>query len=198
MFYFVMLRALRLLTGFTAFFLVRQIAAQAPQAPQALRAPETAVAPAALLREFGTSPLASDITFPVAKDVQYRLAWAVRIAPDSAGRVLPDLKKPANFLYLAGIHGIPTANIRLAVVISGPATAAVMKNEAYKAANGVDNASAAILEALNAAGVEIVVCGEALIAKRISRGDVLPFVKVAPTAAMALATLGAQGYTIMP
>ena len=39
-------------------------------------------------------------------------------------------------------------------------------------------------------------CGEALINRKLDRRDLLPFVKVAPTATMALATLHTEGYAI--
>jgi intracellular sulfur oxidation DsrE/DsrF family protein len=44
--------------------------------------------------------------------------------------------------------------------------------------------------------VQVIVCGEALINRKLSRDDLLPFVKIAPTASLALATLHAQGYAV--
>ena len=48
----------------------------------------------------------------------------------------------------------------------------------------------------DANGVQIIVCGQALINRKLASSDLLPFVQVAPTATMALATLHAQGYGI--
>ncbi len=150
--------------------------------------------PAALLERFGRSPVATDVTFPVAKDLPYRIAWGINAGPVAADSIVPDLRKPANFLFLAERNGIPARNVHLAIVIWGTATQSLLGNDAYRALTGTENASAAVLEALHDAGVEIIVCGEALINRRIARADLLPFVKVAPTAMLALATLHAQGY----
>lgn len=150
-----------------------------------------------VIRQQGASPLASRITFPVSKDLVYRLAWGVNVGPSQADSVVPGFRLPANFLYVGDANGIPRANVRLAVVVWGTATHSLLRNEAYRAAKGADNASIALLQALNDAGVQVIVCGEALINRKLSPDDLLPFVKIAPTASMALATLGAQGYTIM-
>lgn len=150
-----------------------------------------------VIRQQAASPLAGEITFPAAKDLVYRLAWGVNVGPAQADSVVPGFRQVANFLYVGDANGIPRSNVHLAVVIWGTATHALLKNGAYRAAKGADNASIPLLQALDAAGVQIIVCGEALINRKLSRDDLLPFVKIAPTATMALATLGAQGYTIM-
>lgn len=149
-----------------------------------------------VLRQQGASPLASRITFPAAKDLVYRIAWGVNVGPAQPDSVVPGFRSTANFLYVGDANGVPRANTKLAVVVWGSATPSLLKNEAYRAAKGVDNASIPLLQALNDAGVQIIVCGEALINRKLSPDDLLSFVKIAPTASMALATLHAQGYAI--
>lgn len=149
----------------------------------------------AVIKKEGESPLVTDATFPVAKDLVYRIAWAVNVGPEKPEEVVPGFRRPANFLVLGDRNGLPRKNVHQAVVIWGTATHSLLKNDAYKAAKGADNASIPLLQALHDAGVQIIVCGEALINRKLSRADLLPFVKIAPTATMALATLNAQGYT---
>lgn len=149
-----------------------------------------------VIRQQGTSPLAPDVTFPASRELTYRVAFAVNVGPQTPDSVVPGFRAPANFLYVGDANGVPRANVNLAVVVWGTATHSLMKNEPYRALKGTDNASIALLEALNEAGVQIIVCGEALINRKVPRGDLLPFVKVAPTATMALATLQAQGFGV--
>ena len=144
----------------------------------------------------GASPLARDVTFPVPKDVVYRIVYAVNTGPEKADAVVEGFKSAANFIFVADSNAIPRSNLKLAVVVWGSATHSLLKNDAYRAAKGADNASAPLLQALHDAGVQIIVCGEALINRQLDRKDVLPFVKVAPTASLALAALHAQGYAI--
>ena len=149
-----------------------------------------------VIRQQGASPLASRITFPASKDLVYRIAWGVNVGPSQSDSVVPGFRLPANFLYIGDANGVPRANVHLAVVIWGSATHSLLKNDAYRAAKGTDNASIPLLQALHEAGVQIILCGEALINRKLSPDDVLPFVKIAPTATMALATLHAQGYAV--
>lgn len=148
----------------------------------------------AIIQKEGASPLATAITFPLARDLTYRVAWGVNVGPEAADGVVEGFRRPANFLFLSDRNGLARSNVKLAVVVYGTATQSLLRNEAYKAAKGTDNGSIPLLEALDAAGVQVIVCGEALVKRKIANADLLPFVKVAPTAMMALATLHAQGY----
>jgi intracellular sulfur oxidation DsrE/DsrF family protein len=178
-----------------------RIAIAAVVAAAAVTAPATLSAQTAraVIEKEGASPLVTGVTFPVTRDLPYRIAWGINVGPEKADSVVPGFRSPANFLVLADRNGVPKGNVHLAIVIWGSATHSLLRNDAYKAARGADNASIALLEALDAAGVQVIVCGEALVNRKLAASDLLPFVKVAPTATMALATLHAQGYaTWMP
>ena len=149
-----------------------------------------------VIKQQGSSPLATDPTFPASKDLAYRIAWGVNVGPATPDSVVSAFRSVANFLYVGDANGVPRSNVHLAVVVWGTATHSLLKNAAYRAAKRSDNATIPLLQALHDAGVQIIVCGEALINRKLSRDDLLPFVKIAPTATMALATLHAQGYAI--
>lgn len=149
-----------------------------------------------VIRQQGAGPVAKNVTFPAPKDLVYKVAWAVNVGPEQADSVVPGFRSPASFLVTSDENGVPRANVRQAIVVWGSATHSLLKNDAYRKAKGADNASIALLQALDEAGVEIIVCGVALINRKLDRADLLPFVKIAPTATMALATLGARGYTV--
>ena len=150
-----------------------------------------------IIRQQGGGPMtkAQDVTFPAPTDLVYRIAWAVNVGPEKPDSVVPGFRATAGFFVTSDASGIPRRNVHQAIVVWGTATQSLLKNEAYRKAKGTDNASIALLQALNDAGVKIIVCGVALINRKIDAADLLPFVKVAPTAQMGLATLNAQGYT---
>ena len=150
-----------------------------------------------IIKQQGSGPIASGITFPMPSDLHYRIAWRVNVGPAKPDSVVPGFREAASFLYVSDANNVPRANVHLAVVVWGTATHSLLNNEAYKAAKGTDNASIPLLRALNDAGVQVIVCGVALINRKLSPSDLLPFVKVAPTATHALATLHAQGYGIL-
>ena len=131
------------------------------------------------------------------KDLIYRVAWDVTVGPEKPGDVTSGFRTPANFLMMTDSSGIPRRNVHLAMIVHGTATRSLLQNDAYKAATGVDNPNIALLEALNGAGVEVIVCGQALINRNVPRDKLLPFVKTSISATLARAVLNAQGYASM-
>lgn len=148
----------------------------------------------ALIKQLGASATVANPTFPADKSLTYRIAWDVTGAPEKPGEIAPGFRRPANFLTMTDAEGVPRTQVHLAIIVYGPATKSLQRNEHYKAATGTDNGSIPLLEALHQAGVQVIVCGQALARLKLTREQLLPFVKVATSATMARATLAAQGY----
>lgn len=151
----------------------------------------------ALIQKEGAGPNVPVITFPASKDLVYRVAWHATVGPENPAELAAAFRAPANFLWMAGREQVPRRNIQLALIVHGTATQSLMRNEAYRALRGADNASIPLLTALHEAGVQIIVCGVALVNRNVPRESLLPFVTIAHTAGMAHATLAAQGYTVI-
>ena len=151
----------------------------------------------ALIREVGGTPGITDPTFPAPKDLIYKMAWHVTVGPENAGDRVAGFGSPANFFRLMDVNGVARTNVKLAIIVHGTATPSLLNNAAYKARTGADNGSIALLTALHEAGVQIIVCGQALINRNVPRDQLLPFVKVATTATSAHGILAAQGYTVI-
>lgn len=150
----------------------------------------------ALIREVGGTPAITDPTFAAPKDLIYKMAWHVTEGPANANERVGGFGSPANFLRLMDANGVARTNVKLAIIVHGTATPSLLNNAAYKTRTGADNASIALLTALHEAGVQIIVCGQALINRNVPRDQLLPFVKVATTATSAHAILHAQGYDV--
>lgn len=165
----------------------------------ALLAPASASAQsgAALIQQVGAGPDVPVITFPASKSLIYKMAWHATVGPEDPAALAPSFRAPANFLWMTDREGVPRRNLHLALIVHGTATQSLMKNDAYKALRGVDNGSIALLTALHEAGVEIIVCGVALVNRNVPRESLLPFVQISQSASMAHATLAARGYTVI-
>ena len=151
----------------------------------------------ALIREIGGTPAVTDPTFRAPANLTYRMAWHVTEAPSEASGIAGGFRSPASFFRLMDANGVPRANVKLAVIVHGTATPSLLNNAAYRARTGADNGSLALLTALHEAGVQIIVCGQALINRNVPRDQLLPFVQVATTATSAHAVLAAQGYEVI-
>lgn len=152
---------------------------------------------AALIQQVGAGPSVPVITFPASRTLTYRVAWHATVGPEDPAALAPSFRAPANFFWMADREQVPRANVQLALIVHGTATHSLMRNDAYRALRGVDNGSIALLTALHEAGVQIIVCGAALVNRNVPRETLLPFVTIAHTAGMAHATLAAQGYTVV-
>ena len=151
----------------------------------------------ALIRQVGGTPGITDPDFRAPVDLVYKMAWHVTEAPEQPTGIAGGFISPANMFRLMDANGVPRANVRLAIIVHGTATPSLLVNDAYKTRTGADNGSIALLTALHEAGVQIIVCGQALINRNVPRGQLLPFVKVATTAGTAHAILAAQGYEVL-
>lgn len=153
----------------------------------------------ALIRKAGAFAPIPRPEFAADKSQELKVVWDVTAAPSAAGEMPSGFAEPANFFMLAEAEGVPRSRVHLALLVHGPATPSLMTNEHYRTARGVDNASIPLLKALSDAGVQIIVCGQALVRQKIGREQLLPFVKVSTSATIARAVLHAQGYaTFMP
>ncbi len=148
------------------------------------------------LYAFSTGPAVATPTFPAPKGRTYKVAWDVTVAPDKPDGVVEGFRAPAGFLKQMDAQGVPRKNVHLAVVVHGTATRSLLQNDAYREQAGADNASIPLLQALDKAGVQVIVCGQALINRNVPRDRLLPFVKVATSAQMARAILHTEGYAL--
>ncbi len=148
----------------------------------------------ALIQKIGANTLIANPTFAGQKNLVYKVAWDVTVGPVKPEDAVADYAVPANFLVMAAQEGLDRKNVHLAIIVHGAATQSLLNNAAYRAATGKDNASVAILQALDAAGVQVIVCGQALVNRKVPRDQLLPFVTVSTSATIARATLAMQGY----
>lgn len=160
----------------------------------ALPAPAAAQTGEALIRKLGANTPIQNPTFPAPKELTYKVSWDVTQGPEKPEDMVSGFRIPANFLVMTDAEGVDRKQVHLAIIVHGTATRSLLTNEAYKAQTGKDNASIPLLQALHEAGVQIIVCGQALGNRNVPREQLLPFVTVSTSATLARAVLAAQGY----
>ncbi len=123
------------------------------------------------------------------------------------GGVLLGLDRAALILNQYTAAGAGTDHdFNMTVILHGPATTAALKDEAmakhassYKKDLGkAKNPNRELVKTLTDAGVEIVVCGQAMAHHGFATDEVLPEVKVAVSAATANIQLQMAGYAYIP
>jgi len=123
-------------------------------------APAAAQTGEALLKSVAKYTPVPNPSFPVPKDAEYKADRDINQGTENPADIDPVFKDVATFLVMAGEAGIPSKNVKLAMVVHGNSAKNLLQNDAYKAITGVDNPNIPLLEALNAAGVQIIICGQ--------------------------------------
>ena len=109
------------------------------------------------------------------------------------------LERVARLLNLYGSAGLKPSDVKIALVMHGEATKAVLANDIFKSKFGTDqNPNLAVIGELRNAGVEVFVCGQALAYKGFEESEVSEGVKVASAALTVVINRQADGYAYVP
>jgi intracellular sulfur oxidation DsrE/DsrF family protein len=108
------------------------------------------------------------------------------------------LERVARTVNLYSMSGVTPDRLRCVAVIHGEATASVLHDAQYQACNGTPNPNARLIAALQAVGVEVSVCAQALIANGFTQDGLLPGVTRSLSALTTITVLQHDGYSLMP
>lgn len=168
-----------------------------------------------LTMSFAADDVKSEWTYPVIKD--YGRAWPLphaAVQPEKGHEYkvlfnlsktgakpdepLPGLEHAARTLNVFSSLGVQPKQLHIVMVFHGPAAAAAMNNEVYRAKFNVDNPNLKLISQLKQAGVEPYLCGQSLHELNFNEKDMLPEVKLATSAMVVLVTYQNNGYALMP
>jgi intracellular sulfur oxidation DsrE/DsrF family protein len=128
--------------------------------------------------------------------VDYKVVFADGQDAKNPGDVNPMLPTIATYVNTLGKYGVPAEHRHLVIMFHQrtPDIDIVMSNDAYKERYNRDNPNIAIIHALKQAGVDIRVCGQGLIGRKIDPKQVNPDVQIDLWAMTTLVNLQLKGY----
>jgi len=145
----------------------------------------------------GPSALVEQPTFVAPANHEYRVVWEINVGSDSVQSA--QLGTIARFYNLHARHGVPLGRLHAAAVVHGSGWIALLNDEAFATRYpGRANPSKALVEELLAAGAQVVLCGQTAAFRAVRQEELLPGVKIAPSAITALNVFYAQGYQLNP
>jgi intracellular sulfur oxidation DsrE/DsrF family protein len=126
----------------------------------------------------------------------YKVVFADGQDAKNPGDVNPMLPIIATYVNTLGKYNVPAEHRHLVIMFHQrtPDIDIVMTNEAYRERYNRDNPNIAIIHALKQAGVDIRVCGQGLIARKIEATQVNPDVQIDLWAMTTLVNLQLKGY----
>jgi intracellular sulfur oxidation DsrE/DsrF family protein len=129
--------------------------------------------------------------------VVYKVVFDISSA-GPADKVHPNLMRAARYLNTLAEYGVPPIRRQLTILVHGSATPCVLRDAGSAERNrGHSNPDAALIAALQQAGVTVRVDGQALLEQRIAARDVLPGVQVDLSAVSTLTNLQLHGYVVI-
>jgi intracellular sulfur oxidation DsrE/DsrF family protein len=128
----------------------------------------------------------------------YKVIFNLSTAAPNPNEVLPGLANAARLLNVFAADGAPPKNLKVVAIFHGSAGYAAMSNEVYRAKFDVDNPNLKIIQELKAAGVQMLLCGQTFHELNFNERDLLPYVKLATSAAIVLVMYQNDGYALMP
>lgn len=159
---------------------------------------QPAARPGPVIPAFGAVFDVPRVDFATPTDRAYRLVFEVALAPSDSTLRNANIETAARFLNMHVRAGVPRDSLHAALILHGPAARATLRNDAYRRRFGVDNPDQGLLEALHAAGVELILCGQSAMSRGFYPELLAPDVEVALSAMTALAVLQQEGYTFIP
>ena len=130
--------------------------------------------------------------------IVHKVVFDLATAGPKPGEVHPMLQAVARYVNTLAKTGVPEANRKVAVVFHQGATDYVMNDEVYRARHeGQSNPNAAMFQALEKAGVDFRLCGQAALARKIDRKDMMPEIQLDLWALTTIIALQQQGYVLI-
>jgi intracellular sulfur oxidation DsrE/DsrF family protein len=179
---------------FTLF--IAGLAALSPVAPpvraQAIGTPR----PGPVVEEFGAVFDVQEIDWQE-PDVEYRAVFDVRDPAESPGERNRSIETVARFLNMHVRASVPREKLHAALVLHGGAAKGALRDDAYRERYGTANPDRELIEALLAAGAEVVLCGQSAMSRGFPAADLAPGVRLALSAMTALVAYQQQGYSLI-
>jgi len=126
----------------------------------------------------------------------YKVVFADGQDAKNPGDLNPMLPTIATYVNTLGKFGVPAEHRHIVIMFHQrtPDIDIVMSNDAYRERYNRDNPNIAIIHALKEAGVDIRVCGQGLIGRKIDVKQVNPDVQIDLWAMTTLVNLQLKGY----
>jgi intracellular sulfur oxidation DsrE/DsrF family protein len=132
------------------------------------------------------------------RNATYKVVFSLTKPSDKPGAVNPALERVARTVNLYAASGVPLDHLKFVAVAYGPATPLVLDDAHYKAQFGMANPNLPVIAQLRKAGVEVVVCGQAMAEHHYDDAWAAKDVTLALSALTTLTELEQQGYALMP
>jgi intracellular sulfur oxidation DsrE/DsrF family protein len=138
-----------------------------------------------------------DAAFQPDSTRRYKLVFKVSDAASNPSDLNPALNEVARVINLYARAGVPASQVEAVVAVNGGATPALLDEPHYRKLFNTANPNLGLIRALDAAGVKVTLCSQALAWHHYDPSWVATPVIRTPSALTTLTTLQNQGYALL-
>lgn len=128
----------------------------------------------------------------------YKVVFAMTAASKAPEEVNPAIERVARAVNLFVSAGVPVSHLKFVAVAYGQATSVALDDAHYKTAYGVANPNLPVIARLRKAGVDVAVCGQAVLEHKYQYDWIDPSVTLSLSAITTIISLESKGYHLMP
>jgi intracellular sulfur oxidation DsrE/DsrF family protein len=129
--------------------------------------------------------------------LEYKILVDLASAAENDKEISRWVDNVARLMNLHGLAGVPKEKIHVKVVVHGGGVFTLLNDAKYQEKYQVDNPNLKVYEALREAGAEIMICGQSMVMRKLSKEDLWPGVKIAHSALTTITTYVPQGYVML-
>jgi intracellular sulfur oxidation DsrE/DsrF family protein len=130
-------------------------------------------------------------------NLEYKILVDLASASENDKEISRWVDNIARMMNLHGLAGVPKEKIHVKVIIHGGAVFTLLNDAKYQEKFQVDNPNLKVYQALEEAGAEIMICGQSMVMRKISKADLWPGVTIAHSALTTITTYVPQGYVMV-
>ncbi|MGC1550632.1 MAG: DsrE family protein [Rhodanobacter sp.] len=132
------------------------------------------------------------------RNATYKVVFSLTKASDKPGDINPALERVARTVNIYAASGVPLNHLKFVAVAYGSATPIVLDDAHYRAQLGVANPNLPVIAQLRKAGIDVVVCGQAMAEHHFDNAWLSKDVTLSLSALTTITELEQQGYALMP
>jgi len=150
-----------------------------------------------VIKDFGSTYKIDNPEIETNLSETFNVVFDVSNAPEDPEVVNKWIATVARFLNMHADAGKPMETINTALILHGNASYGLLKNKYYKEKFMVDNPNLKLFEALDEAGVQIILCGQTSVHRNLTEERRIPAAKLSLSAMTALIQLQNDGYRLI-
>lgn len=150
--------------------------------------------PGKIIKNFGETFHVENVDIKTDTTAQLKVIFDVSKSSEKVDIINKNIVTAARFLNMHANEGMKPHQLKVAITIHGSAWKDVLNDEAYMEKYGVKNPNSKLIKELNNAGVDVIICGQTAMYRKIDKMLVLPEVKFALSAMTALLQYQNKGY----